>query len=183
MWRSSKVNPKLLEHALEHGSKYCITIDRENRSATGKIWNEQAEEIFRYGPGFGPFQVPLTNASNAATFVLFDIHDRPIISICRSSYLPPRFHIQTQQCCVGKFELTNVFMNKYKIELDGLPNLMFKMPLFTRLFYGDSSAGNKVWVSVGPGNLQWNVVADKQFDDPRLLATMAFIHNKWFNYN
>ena len=62
------------------------------------------------------------------------------------------------------------------------PGWMFRMPLFTVFFGGESTAGELFWVEVGPSNLQWNVLFQPGTDQVPLVAGLAFLHRQRWCY-
>jgi hypothetical protein len=78
--------------------------------------------------------------------------------------------------------MISVFRNKYSISIHGVTSWAFHMPLFTVLFYGESSAGDEFWVSVGPSEREWNILIKPGANTAGLLASLAFIHNERYFY-
>ena len=171
------------QDTIDGGAKYCITIDSENRNRTGKIWNEQSKVVWQYEPDSSRSRPTLSNPFCKPDIIFTDASGNSVVVIRRVSFLPSRFQILVDDQHAGQIVLKGLFLNKYGIELANLSTIVFRMPLFTMRFHGKSNAGNKVWAFVGPGKKQWNVLAEPQLNDVRLLAALAFVHNQWFNYN
>lgn len=170
------------EDTVANGGKYCFVLDVENRSSTGKIWNDQGDLVWHYAPRRNAVGYSLGNPFYKPDFVVFDNNERQTVAIRRSSFIPSRFYVLTDDFAVGQIAMTSPFLNRYRIKIDGLPTCVFRMPLFTVHFYGQLNNDTKVWVVVGPSKMQWRVLTESALDDVRLLAALAFIHNQWFNY-
>lgn len=170
------------EDTVATGGKYCFVLDVESRSRTGKIWNEKGELVWHYGPRRNHRRYSLGNPFNKPDFVVFDKREQATVVIRRTSFVPSRFDVLTDDLVIGQIAMTSPFLNKYRIDIDGLPTCVFRMPLFTVYFYGSIDDDTKVWVVVGPSKMRWNVLTEAAFDDVRLMAALAFIHNQWYNY-
>ncbi len=82
---------------------------------------------------------------------------------------------------IGQIALRSVLGIKYRILLKGHPSTTFRLPLFTRQFWGDTNLGPSIWVVVGPLTMQWNVLLQPRTLDRGLVASIAFIHNRWWS--
>jgi len=170
------------EVTVQNGAKYCLVIDFEDRSRTGKIWNEHGEVEWSYGPLRNPLQYSSRNPFNKPDFVVFDANGNPTVTIRRVSFVPSRFHILDRENVIGQIAMRSVLLNKYKIEIAGIATCAFRMPLFTRYFHGHFNDGTGIWAVVGPGTMQWRVLLRSELNDVRLLSSLAFIHNQWFRF-
>ena len=170
------------EDTVEQGAKYVFVMDVENRSRTGKIWNEHGEVEWHYGPQRNPLRYSLHNPFNKPDFVVFDPNERSVVTIRRTSFVPSRFQVLEREHVVGNIAMRSPLLNKYMVEIDGIETCIFRMPLFTGCFHGQVSDATGIWVVVGPSKMQWSVLARLDLDDVRLLSSLAFIHNQWFNY-
>lgn len=169
------------EETVAAGAKYCLVLDAENRSRTGKIWSEQGDLAWHYAPRRNPLRYSLRNPLNKPDFVVFDNDGRSAVVIRRMSFVPSRFQILADDLVVGQIAMTSPFANRYRIDIDGIPACDFQMPLFTVQFYGQLGNDTRIWVVVGPSKMQWNVLTESELDDVRLLAAISFIHNHWYN--
>ena len=183
MWplRTSITAPD--EQTVEKGAKYCFVLDVENRSRTGKIWNERGDLLWHYAPRSNQLVYSLRNPFNKPDFVVFDNNEWPAVKIRRASFIPSRFQILTDEDVVGQIAMRSPLLNGYRIDVDGHATCVFRMPLFTVYFHGQSNNDMRIWVVVGPSKRQWKVLAESDLDDVRLLASLAFIHHQWYNYS
>lgn len=168
---------------VENGAKYCFVLDQENRFRTGKIWTENGNIEWHYGPQRNPLRYSLRNPFNKPDFAVFDKDERLTVAIRRVSLFPSRFQILNDDSVVGHIAMKGSLLNRYKIEIDGLGVCVFRMPLFTVYFHGEVDGHTGIWIIVGPSKMQWTVLARADLDDVRLLAALAFVHNQWFNYS
>ena len=182
MWPFTRSIAAPDEDTVATGGKYCFVLDVENRSRTGKIWNEQGNLVWHYAPRRNHLGYSLRNPSNKSDFVVFDNNEERAVAIRRTSFVPSRFHVLIDDLVVGHIAMTSPFLNRYRIDIDGLPACVFRMPLFTVYFYGQLKNDTRIWVVVGPSKRQWSVLTESALDDVRLLAALAFIHNQWYNY-
>jgi len=171
------------EDTVDQGAKYCFVLDVENRSRTGKIRNEHGDVEWHYGPRRNPLRYSLRNPFNKPDFVVFVPNDQEAVTIRRVSFVPSRFQILDHEHVVGHIAMQSPLLNKYMIDIDGFATCVFRMPLFTVYFHGQFKDATGIWVVVGPSKMQWSVLARSDLDDIRLLSSLAFIHNQWFNYN
>lgn len=170
------------EATVATGGKYFFVLDVENRCRTGKLWNEKGEIVWHYAPRRNHLGYTLGNPFKKYDFVVFDNNELPTVAIRRTSFVPSRFDILADDLVVGQIAMASPLLNRYRIDIDGLPTCDFRMPLFTVYFYGRCNDDTRVWVVVGPSKMQWNVLTESALNDVRLLAALAFIHNQWYNY-
>ena len=173
------------EDTVVSGAKYFFVMDVENRSRTGKIWNDHRDVEWHYGPRRNPLGYSLRNPFNKPDFVVFDPNERLAVTIRRVSFVPSRFQILDgeDEDVVGHIAMRSPLHNKYKIDIDQITTCVFRMPLFTVNFHGTFSDITGIWVVVEPSKMQWSVLTRSDLDDVRLLAALAFVNNQWFNYS
>ncbi|MCX7388411.1 MAG: hypothetical protein NTX48_17235 [Planctomycetales bacterium] len=99
------------------------------------------------------------------------------------SFVPSVFQILDQDNSIGQIALRSILGIKYRILLDGHASSTFRLPLFTVRFWGDTDMGPSIWVVVGPSKMQWSVLLEPGTMDRELVASLAFIHNQWWNYS
>src|SRR5262245_48490357 len=113
---------------------------------------------------------------------VFDSGGCELLRIRRERRLPPRFEMVQDSQIVGRIALCGVLRNKYSIALPDQTTWLFRMPLFTVVFRGESDKGSAVWVFVGPPKVQWNILLDGEGDGLYILSALAFIHREWWCY-
>ena len=96
--------------------------------------------------------------------------------------IPPRFAIIQSGQTVGKIIYRNVLRTRSTLEFAGGPTWNFRQPLFTIFFYGDSDAGQQLWIMVGPSKRQWNMLLPPGTEDVYLPAALAFLHREYWRH-
>jgi hypothetical protein len=162
------------------GAKYACLIDYGDRNRTGKIYDESGLR-WRYGVRENPSCRRRENPFNKPDFVVEGADGQQGPTIRRTAFIPSRFHIIENESVVGRIGMLSIFRNRYSIEIDGVGAWIFQMPMFTVNFRGDSAIDTEIWVIMGPGKMQWNLLLKPGLDDLRLVAAVAFIHNESWN--
>jgi hypothetical protein len=170
------------EDEIERGARHCLVIAWD-RGSPGSILPEIGDARWhcRTEPCRSAWSA--LNLLRKPDFVLVDQEERGVLRIRRASRLPPRFSILQNGEVVGTIGLRSFLRNKYSIVLTDGPTWTFRMPLFRIYFHGESSSDSRLWIQVGPGKTQWNLLAQAGADDVRLLAALAFIHREWWCYS
>jgi hypothetical protein len=82
---------------------------------------------------------------------------------------------------VGTIRLKSILLNKYTLELNEGILWTFLMPLFAVHFRAFSTAGDRLWIQLGPRTkLQWIILVEPEFNNLAVLAAIAFIHRRWY---
>lgn len=170
------------EHSIEHGAKYVCVIDRDGRSRGGKIYDENGDVRWQYDWRRNPEGLSWRNPLNKPGFVVTNPDGQVEIVIRRASFFPSTFRILEGNNSIGRITLPNVLGIKYRILLDGFPGATFRVPLFTRQFWGDTEGDASIWVVVGPSTMEWNVLLKPGTNDLGIVATIAFIHTQWCRF-
>ena len=76
----------------------------------------------------------------------------------------------------------SLFRNKYALNFANGQKWVFRMPLFTVLFAGQSETGAKVRARMRGHNV-WYVQLEPAGDNPQLVAALAFIHRERLRFN
>jgi hypothetical protein len=168
--------------SLARGTKFLSQIERQSDGYSGVVLDEQGSARWRYGvrritSGRGP-----GNPFNKPDFVIKEPDAKDEVIIRRTSFVPPVFNITDAGRGIGRIKMCSIFRNKYGIEIDGVNSWTFRMPLFTVRFYGDSSSGPEMWVSLGRSKMEWIILIKVGVNERPLLAALAFIHCEWWNY-
>lgn len=169
---------------VERGVQSCFQISTASDSS-GWIRTQPEATDFRWQFGTEPKRSawsPL-NLLRKPDFVVRDQEMREVLRIRRLSRIPSRFEVIQAGELVGTIRLRSLLRNRYTLDFREGSTWTFRMPLFSIQFYGMSTTGSRVWVIVGPGKRQWNLLMDPESDDIRLLACLAFIHREWWCYS
>jgi hypothetical protein len=170
------------DECIAHGAKYACRIDYGDRNRTGKIYDETGLR-WSYGVRERRLSRVRGNPFHKPDFFVEGADGQPGPVIRRASFIPSSFDILDNETVVGRIRMRSIFRIKYSIDLDGAGSWVFRMPLFTVRFRGESATATDIWVIVGPGKMQWNILLRPGLDGPRLVAALAFIHNEWWNYS
>jgi hypothetical protein len=167
---------------IERGIQYCFQIGRETDSP-GVILCKPNVIRWQYEtrPRRSPYS--LMNLLKKPDFVITNPGGQEVLQVRRVKRLPPSFEMIEHNQVVAKIAMRSILRNKYRLEFKAGPIWTFCMPLFTVFFWGESTAGTKVWVRVGPSKKQWNLLAEPGVDSVHLLSGLAFIHREWWCYN
>ncbi|HEX7901554.1 MAG TPA: hypothetical protein VF950_27590 [Planctomycetota bacterium] len=115
-------------------------------------------------------------------WVVSDVDGREALRVRRAGRFPLRFEMIENGVSVGTIRRRGLLRNRYTVDFPSGPSWTIHLPLFTVYFGGVSSAGEKVWILVGPPKLQWNLFFQSGAADARLLSALAFIHREWWCY-
>lgn len=185
MWplRNRITAPQLEDIA--SGSKYTCVIDPTPsiRSSSGTVYDEHGVVRWRYGFRANPSGRGWGNPFNKPDFVVADANGQAELVIRRVSFVPPIFNIMDGDLVLGRIRLRSLLRNKYAIDINGVNSWTFRMPLFTVRFGGYSHSCTDIWVIVGPGKMQWNILIRPNVSERHLVAALAFIHSEWWNYS
>ncbi len=180
--RSNRILPSE-ETIISRGSKFVCVIDGGGLNRTGKIYNDEGKICWQYGTRTNPDGRRWGNPLNKPDFVVTNTDGKAEIVIRRVSFLPSVFQIMDQDHSIGQIALRNILGIKYRIRIDGQASSTFRLPLFTVRFWGDTDTGPSIWVAVGLSKMQWSVLLKPGTMDRKLIASLAFIHNQWWNYS
>jgi hypothetical protein len=181
MWRNKKRATAPDEGCIAQGTKILCQIHRGASSRSGELRDEQGNIRGRYGRNGTVSRWGLRNPFKKPDFGVVEPDARELI-IRRVSFIPPVFNIIDADRVIGTIKMLSVFRNKYSISIDGATSWTFRMPLFTILFFGESSAGAEIWVHVGPSEREWNILIKPGVNTTGLVAALAFIHNERYFY-
>jgi hypothetical protein len=164
---------------VERGLKVTFVIGREAHSP-GVILDAQGvvrwrHEIHPKRSSFSPL-----NLLARPEWVLTEVDGREALRVRRTGRFPLRFEMFENGASGGTIRRLGWLRNRYAVEFASGPSWTIHMPLYTLNFGGLSSAGEKVWIWVGPPKLQWNLLFQSGAPDPRLLSALAFIHREWW---
>jgi hypothetical protein len=176
-------NPPPDETIITQGAKFASVIDRGGRNDSGKIYDEKGRICWQYETRTNPDGRRWGNPLNKPDFVFANTDGQSEIIIRRVSFVPSVFQILDQDKLIGRIALRSVLGLKYQILLDGCASSTFRLPLFTVRFWGDTDMGPSIWVVVGPSKMQWNLLLKPGTMDRALVASLAFLHNQWWNYS
>ncbi len=167
---------------IEHGDKYVFGIEN-TLDFSGVIL--EASGIIRWRYQTSPRRSPysLFNLIRKPDFVLLNPDGLELLRICQHKRLPPIFQIIERNRVVGTIRLRSILRNKCSLDFEDGLMWDFHMPLFTVCFWGKSNVNSYVWVQVGPGKRQWNLLSGHKDTNIRLLSGLAFIHREWWCYS
>lgn len=166
---------------MDRGLKVYSLIEFDP-DAPGAIVNEEGVSQWRFRTEPRRLAWSLRNLIRKPEFVVFDSDGCELLRIRRERRLPPRFEMVQDSRIVGRIALCSVFRNKYSITLPDHTTWLFRMPLFTVVFRGESDKGSEVWVFVGPPKVQWNILLAGEGDRLYILSALAFIHRERWCY-
>lgn len=170
------------EECIARGTKLLCQIARGADGRNGAILDERGNIRWQYGIRKHPPGHALRNPFNKPDFIVAQPDAKGELVIRSASLIPPIFNIIEGGHVIGNIAMRSLFRNKYFISLHGAHSWLFRMPLFTVRFYGESNESIDVWVSVGPSKMEWNVLIKPGVAEWPLAAALAFIHNEWWNY-
>lgn len=182
MWRIRAKPVAADEESIACGTKLFCQIDREGNHQTGALRDQQGNIRWQFRVRNKPVRRVSGNPFNKPDFVVGKPDEKYEVIIRRASFVPPLFEVIEAGNVIGKIKLQSILRNKYLISVDGVGCWMFRMPLFTIHFHGDSSAGTEIWVVVGPSKTEWSILIKPGVKERPLVAALAFIHNEWWNY-
>jgi hypothetical protein len=180
MWCRTAAAPD--KESLARGREFLSQIDRETNGHTGIMLNKHRTTHLRYGIRKNPSARRLENPFNKPDFVIANLNRSEEIVIRRASFIPPVFNILQAGKSIGRIRMCSLFRNKYAIEMDGANPWIFRMPLYTIRFFGNSYTQTGIWVALGPSKMEWYILLKYDVMEWPLLAALAFIHVEWWNY-
>jgi hypothetical protein len=169
------------EECIAQGTKLLCQIHRGASSRSGELRDEQGNIRGRYGRSGTVSRWGLSNPFKQPDFAIVERDARELI-IRRVSFIPAVFNIIEAERVIGTIKMISMFRNKYSISIEGVKAWTFRMPLFSILFFGESSAGAEIWVHVGPSEREWNILIKPGVNTTALVAALAFIHNERYFY-
>lgn len=140
-------------------------------SFAGTIHHEAGNITWR----FDPVRFP-----KRKDFIVYAPDDEEVLRIRRCCHFPPRFEVVASGQVIGVIRPESILLNKYTLELRDGAKWTFIMPLYTVHFRAKSTAGDFLWIHMGPSKRQWNVLVPPDFDNVQVLSAMAFIHRRWY---
>jgi hypothetical protein len=171
------------DECLVRGGKYVCEIAHEMHGRDGTVSDETGVVRWRYYARKNSSGHTWGNPFNKRDFVIADPTGQAELVIRRISFIPSIFHLLDGDRVVGRIRMRSLLRLKYAIEVAGLNTWIFRMPPFTMRFRGNSGKRTDIWALVGPTKKQWGVLIRPDFNDERIVAAVAFIHNEWFNYS
>jgi len=183
-WRNERdtgVGPD--EEVVKSGAKYFCQIDRGCRGRRGRILDEQGLLRWHYEFRKVPWGRWRSNPFNKPDFVAQNVDRKAELVISRASFLPSVFDIRAEGRVVGRLRMTRPLHTRYAIAIDGVTSLVFRMPLYTAGFWGDSNTGTEVWAGQGAMRMEWNILIRPGINDHWLVPALSFIHNERWRYN
>lgn len=165
-----------------HCTKFCSQIGRGGDGHSGALLDENGVIRWQYGIRNNAPGRRRGNPFNKPDFVIAEPDATDEVIIRRASFIPSVFNIVETGGAIGRVAMRSMFRNKYTIDVDGVNSWTFRMPLFTVRFFGESSAGAEIWVTVGPSKMAWVILIKAGTKEWPLLAALAFIHTEWWNY-
>jgi hypothetical protein len=170
------------QELLERGRRVMSLIS-SNSNAEGAIFTDQGVPLARFETHPKRSAHSLLNLGNKPAFVVYDPSNCEVLRIQRVRRMPPTFQMIGDGQVLARIRLLSLLRNSFAIEpVDGA-RWVFRMPLFTVTFHGASSEGEEVWVQVGPGKTQWNVLLEPHRDSIPFLSALSFIHREWWCYS
>src|SRR5487761_1092453 len=106
----------------------------------------------------------ILNLRRKPELLMLDREEREVLRIRRRRRIPPCFDLIEKGQHVGTIRLRSVLRNRYTLTMNGGPTWTFRMPLFTVLFYGESSIGTRLWVLMAH-KTEWHLLIQAQADD------------------
>jgi hypothetical protein len=170
------------DDCIANGAKYFFQINRGGRHRSGKVYDEHGALVWRYAARKDASGWLRRNPLIKPDFVFTEANGPAELVIRRISFFPSRFEIRDKDAVVGRVCNQSIFQIKYSIEIAGTGSWKFLLALFTVRFRGKSPSGTDIWVLVGPSGMEWSVLIRPGIDDRRLVASLAFIHNQYWNY-
>jgi hypothetical protein len=122
------------------------------------------------------------NPFNKPDFVIAEPDAKDELIIRRASFIPPVFNIIEADRIIGAVKTRSFFRNQYSIPVGGTNLWIFRMPLFTIRFYGESSGVPEIWVVVGPSGTEWTILMKEGVKERPLVVALALIHNEQWHY-
>jgi len=169
------------EECIEKGAKYFHQLGRGRARNTAELWDENGvrwrNRVRRQHSNWG-----WSNPFNKAEFLFGGPEGDVQLVIRRASFLPPVFEIIKADTVIGRIWMISPLRNRYRIEIRGVNEWTFVMPLFTICFYGRSGAGTDIWVEMGPSEGAWSILIRPGVDRVELAAALAFIHRERWLY-
>jgi hypothetical protein len=165
------------EQCIAQGTKLLCRIHTGASGHAGEVSDEQGNIRWRYATRKNSSGRSLRNPLKKPDFVLVGPDSDENI-IRRTSFAPSIFTIIEASRTIGTIEMLSLFLNRYAIRIDGQNPWIFRMPLFTILFFGESTDGVAFWVRVGPSERHWNILLQPGIAEWPLVAALAFIHSE-----
>ena len=170
------------EVCLAQGAEFFCQIDRGGRGWTGRISDEHGIVRYRYRFQHVAQKRGWANPFNKPEFVVENADGEVELIIRRASFAPPVFSIIEVNNVVGWIRMSSPLRNRYAIHFGSQASWVFRMPLSTVQFHGESAIGTDVWVAVGPSQAEWSILVRPGMEDKRLVLVLAFIHNERWHY-
>jgi len=160
---------------------FCSEVDRTGRSyrhSPGHQGVSQWRYAFRKNASG---RLP-RNLFNKPDFVVAEPDAKDELIIRRASFIPPVFNIIEAGRIIGAVKMRSFSRNQYSISVGGTNLWIFRMPLFTIRFYGESSGVPEIWIVVGPSETEGIILMKEGAKERPLVAALAFIHNERWHY-
>lgn len=165
----------------ECGTQYCFIIgDDTEWPGDILVFPDVVRWHYSTEPKRSPYS--LLNLRAKPHFVVTDSEGKEVLRIQREKRIPATFAVWEQGEEVGRIARRGVFRNKYALEVKDGSKWIFRMPLFSTFFRGESESGQEVLVRMGPKR-QWMLLVEKGCDSIPLLGGLAFIHREWWAYS
>ena len=111
-------------------------------SRSGFIQHDSGNITWRFNPMCFP---------RKGDVLVYDPDDQEVLRIHRPNRFHARFQMMEAGQITGVIRMRSLLRNKYTLELKDGTTWTFWMPLFTIFFYGESTAGGRIWIQMGPG--------------------------------
>ena len=162
--------------------KFFSKIGKGSNGRGGTIWNEHGVACQQYGERnssvWNRFRSPFGNRE----FFVLNTDSSGELIFRKISYFRSVFEIVDGNIVIGMIRRRGVFRNRYSIDICGVGHWIFRMPLFSIRFQGESEDKVNIWVVVGPSKAEWNVLVAPDFNNRTLISVLAFIHNEYWNH-
>ncbi len=180
MSNSHPNNEWITEECFRRSVKFFSKIDRRTGERSGIIRNEQDITCQQYRER-NPSDSK-RNPLRGSEFVVSNIGTGEELVFRKASCLRSVFDILDGGAVVGTIRKRGILRNRYTINISGLSHWIFRIPLFSTRFRGESEDKGSIWVSVGPSKAEWSILVDPNSNNLILISVLAFIHNEYWNH-
>ena len=180
MLRRSQAQPS--RDLIERGH-HIISVISSSADASGALFRHPGIPEARFAPYPNRSAYSPLNVCGKPDLVLSDPAGGEVLRFRRLSRIPPAFAILGRAGVLGQVKRRSPLRTKYLIKIGTGTSWDFEMPLFSVTSRGTSDAGSSLWVRVGPGKQQWNIVLQPTDDSIILLGALSFIHREWWCYS
>lgn len=165
----TRTNPKPVEPGA-----YCFKCSYEGN---GEISNSNSEVLWRIET---PFNRPLSplGLGPCPDFSIYDKMNKELFRVKHERHFwHKRFVVTENDLPVCTIRQKSILFNKYTLDFVNGQSWVFRMPLFTVTFTGQSKTGEKIRVRFWNHNT-WLVLIDPNVENSQLVTALAFLHRE-----